>query len=547
MPVRLPKALAADEFEALREAPKNVRDQALIAVMAGCGLRVSEACNLTHNHIQWSGEAPSLRFTGKGGKERVVPMNLEVQDALRAWLEARGSGEGSYVFCNLRTGGRLSRKTVWGALRRHADRAGIRHVHPHMLRHTFGTVLADRDVPVERIQELMGHEKIETSKIYISVSAQQKRQAVERLDRRSRLSRWISRQRNRDYRFAGPPRLRPNISGQRTVGRREELRRLQENLERGIDTLLLGPVGVGKSHLLGLLRGDRVIRMAGLSPVRQALIGIAETLHRQGALQTGCKDGENGEGEENKPRVCPRKEDEGRPPEPAQGEGPPQALGEASADEMLADGDAPGAEDFEAVKKRHARLDVQGWMQMVLDSVEANAWALVVDDLSDMSASTGRLVDRLNRKFVIIGGLREVKVAREKHFWKFDRVELSNLPVAETRGLIRQCAAGAEVEDREMFETYVLQKSAGNPRAIVEIVDRLRKEPSITRKGVRDVVHTGARARIDLTPALVILALVLVGARVVARGIGDTELYILAGTGAAVAMGIRFFLYRFRR
>ena len=136
-PKRLPKALTFDELQALRAVPKNRRDRALIEVMAGCGLRVSEAVNLTLGGIYWSTDAPSLRFTGKGSKERIVPMNLEVQDALRTWLEARHrlGCPSDYVFCNLRTGRRLSRKTVWDAMRRYSRRAGTRHVSPHMLRH----------------------------------------------------------------------------------------------------------------------------------------------------------------------------------------------------------------------------------------------------------------------------------------------------------------------------------------------------------------------------------------------------------------------------
>ncbi len=74
--LRLPKTLSPDELERLRAVPKNLRDQALIEVMAGCGLRVSEACNLTLEAVHWSSETPWLRFTGKRGRERVVPLNL---------------------------------------------------------------------------------------------------------------------------------------------------------------------------------------------------------------------------------------------------------------------------------------------------------------------------------------------------------------------------------------------------------------------------------------------------------------------------------------
>lgn len=482
------KALAQHELEALKSVRMNSRDRALIAVLSMCGLRVSEACSLTVDNIHWSTDTPSLRFADKRGKERVVPMNSEVQDVLREWLESRRFSDSEYVFCNLRNGQRLSRKTVWAALKTCAQRAGIRHVHPHMLRHTFGSDLADRDVPVERIKDLMGHAAIETASIYISISEEQKRRSVDRIDRRSRLSRWLSRQKNRNYRFFA----RSRVEMGKTVGRDEELCQLTDNLSKGIDTLLLGPIGVGKSHLLALLDAENALVVKTLSPAKEALINLAKELHKIG-------------------RLCP---------------------------------DGP---DFETIKKQHTRTTIQGWTDMVLGSVKKNEFVLIVDDLSDMTASVGRLIDKLNRKFTIIAALPEVRKPYEKYFWRFDRVEIEHLCAADAKKLIRQCAAGANIEDYAMTETRVLQQSAGNPRAIIEIMERLRKEPAVTRSAVRDVSHTGARDQIDLTFAVVLILLFVVAARFFMRGIGSMEGYVLAGIGSAILVGIRFFMYRFKR
>ncbi len=486
---KLPNALAQDELEALKSVRMNPRDRALIAVLSMCGLRVSEACSLTIDNIHWSTDTPSLRFTDKRGKERVVPMNPEVQDVLRRWLASRQFSDSKYVFCNLRNGQRLSRKTVWAAMKTYAQRAGIRHVHPHMLRHTFGTDLADRDVPVEQIKDLMGHASIETVSIYISVSEEQKRQSVDRIDRRSRLSRWWSRQKNRNYRFFA----RSRVEMGKTVGRDKELRQLKDNLSKSVDTLLLGPIGVGKSHLLALLNAENALVVKTLSPAKESLINIAKGLHKIG-------------------RLCP-----------------------------------DGPDKFETIKKQHARTTIQGWTDMVLGSVEKNEFVLIVDDLADMTASVGRLIDKLNNKFTIIAALPEVRKPYEKHFWKFDRIEIEHLSTSDAKKLIRQCAAGADIEDYRMTETNILQQSAGNPRAIIEIIERLRKEPAVTRSAVRDVSHTGARDQIDLTFAVVLILLAVVAARFFMRGIGSMEGYVLAGIGSAILVGIRFFMYRFKR
>ena len=225
-----------------------------------------------------------------------------------------------------------------------------------------------------------------------------------------------------------------------SVARAEKLRLIEENLTKRIDTLIVGPIGIGKSHLLAQLDAEHALKVQTLSPIKEALINIAEELHKCGKLY-------------------------------------------------------PHNEDFEKIKKRHARETIQAWTDMVLNSVQKNELVLIVDDLSDMTPSVGRLIDKLNRKFTIIAALQEVKKTYEKHFWKFDRIEIEHLTIPEAKKLIRQCAAGADIEDYHMTETRILQQSAGNPRAIIEIVERLRKEPAVTRSAVRHVSHTGARIR----------------------------------------------------
>ena len=276
------------------------------------------------------------------------------------------------------------------------------------------------------------------------------------------------------------------------MARKEKLHLIEENLTKRIDTLLIGPIGIGKSHLLAQLDAEHVLKIKTLSPIKEALINIAEELHKHGKLY-------------------------------------------------------PHNEDFEKIKKRHARETIHAWTDMVLGSVQKNELVLIVDDLSDMTPSVGRIIDKLNRKFTIIAALHEIVKTYEKHFWKFDRIEIENLSTPEAKKLIQQCAAGADIEDYRMTETYTLQQSAGNPRAIIEIVERLRKEPAVTRSVVRHVSHTGARNQIDLTVVVVLLLLAVVAARFFMRGIGSMEGYVLAGIGSAILVGIRFFMYRFKR
>ena len=168
-----------------------------------------------------------------------------------------------------------------GALRRHAQRPASAISTPHMLRHTFGTTLADRNVPIERIRELMGHAHHHLPALYLRQQRAQAR-GGERLDQRPASCAGSPAS------ATAVPLLQPALhppalsTSLMRVGR-PELRRLQANPDKRVATPL-GPTGVGKSHLLAQLSGERLIRLVRLSLPKQALLEIAEALHSQGVF-----------------------------------------------------------------------------------------------------------------------------------------------------------------------------------------------------------------------------------------------------------------------
>jgi len=490
--------------------------------MVGCGLRVSEACNLKLEEVQWSTEHPWIRFRGKGDRERVVPLNLEVQDALRTWLERRGDGGGPYVFGSLRTGRRLSRKTVWAALKRYAARAGLRPVHPHMLRHTFGTNLADREVPGEQIQALMGHVSFQSTVTYIKVSAQRKEAAVDQLDQRPGWVRWFSRLRNRDFRFWGPPGDGGVFTAGLAVGRQTELQALQRRVDRRIHTLVIGEKGVGKKHLLDQLQGERIIRVKALFPIKDAVLEIARALYEQGYLPGALS------------------------PSPP---GPENSRTEPTATTPPPDVTGP-TQPFAVLEKRHTRTKISGWLQMIQPAVEPDEWVLVIDDLSQQTPKVGGLIDPLRESFTLVAALETVKPGFEAHVGRFDRLPLENLPDPEARQLIGQWAAQIRLdigeEDYPLLERTVLHESRGNPQAIIDHVTRLSREGRITSDTVAEMEYRGPQRQFDLTGALVVLLIVLVASRYFTRAFGDVEAYVFFGFLYAVFIGIRFLLYRSR-
>jgi integrase/recombinase XerD len=180
---RLPKSLTIDNVLALLEGaggdspadgPLTLRNRALLELLYSTGSRISEAVGLDVDDIDT--QARSVLLSGKGGKQRLVPVGRPAVQALDAYLvrgrpELARRGRGTpAIFLNVR-GGRLSRQSAWQVLQDAAERAGIKSgVSPHMLRHSFATHLLEGGADVRVVQELLGHASVTTTQIYTLVT-----------------------------------------------------------------------------------------------------------------------------------------------------------------------------------------------------------------------------------------------------------------------------------------------------------------------------------------------------------------------------------------
>jgi integrase/recombinase XerD len=191
VPRGLPKALSEDDISMLIAAvtghePAARRDRAILEVLYGTGVRISELVGLSLGDLDMEGG--TLRAFGKGSKERIVPLVGLARESLRDWLSAAGRGaleperwarrgDAEAVFLNTR-GGRLSRQGAWGVVRRYADRTGLGdRLTPHVLRHSCATHMLDHGADIRVVQELLGHASISTTQIYTLVSTERLRSA----------------------------------------------------------------------------------------------------------------------------------------------------------------------------------------------------------------------------------------------------------------------------------------------------------------------------------------------------------------------------------
>ena len=174
----LPEVLSVEEVEAIMDSvdlrsPSGVRDRAILELLYGCGLRVSELCGLRISQVYLN--EGFVRVVGKGDKERLVPLGEPAADAFRAWLDIRPEpAEAAYqdsAFLNLR-GTPLSRVSVFKMIKKQALLAGVdKEISPHNFRHSFATHLIAGGADLRIVQEMLGHESILTTEIYTHIDS----------------------------------------------------------------------------------------------------------------------------------------------------------------------------------------------------------------------------------------------------------------------------------------------------------------------------------------------------------------------------------------
>ncbi len=174
---KLPSVLNIYEIERLMlatdlETPLGIRDRALLEILYGAGVRVSELTSLSRSDLFFDMEV--IRVFGKGSRERVVPIGSEGIEWVTTYLNnirptLVKPDTGNEVFLNFR-GGKLSRMGVWKILRQYVGIAGIeKKVSPHTMRHSFATHLLEGGADLRAVQEMLGHADISTTQIYTHV------------------------------------------------------------------------------------------------------------------------------------------------------------------------------------------------------------------------------------------------------------------------------------------------------------------------------------------------------------------------------------------
>ncbi len=185
--LKLPETLSTDEIDNLIESidlshPQGQRNKAIIETLYGCGLRVSELINLKITN--WYRKDGFIKVVGKGNKERLVPIGKVTEGVLKIYVDQIrihqkiNKGCEDFVFLN-RRGNQLSRVMIFTIIKNLAEKTGLKKtISPHTFRHSFATELIKRGANLRAVQEMLGHESINTTQIYTHIDREFLRESI---------------------------------------------------------------------------------------------------------------------------------------------------------------------------------------------------------------------------------------------------------------------------------------------------------------------------------------------------------------------------------
>ena len=283
------------------------------------------------------------------------------------------------------------------------------------------------------------------------------------------------------------------------IGRTAERLVLREWLAHRHHTLIVGPIGIGKSALMAAavegLRG--VIRVPRLQPLKPVLLSIAQQGHAQGRLE----------------------------------------LPEFDSAYL----------DWHELQPQISVLSTETLLEQLTPLVSGTL--LLVDDLDGLTAATARLLEPWFPQALFVGAITTMDMTSDlqRWFWHFRVLPLEPLDDIAARELLWTQIDRAAVPDSAVFEQHVLERAGGNPLAIRELVCQALRGPLRHPGHIRQLHHDAGLRYLDLTPMLLVLGACAVIARFLALGLNDIEAYILAGGIGALFLVGRHFIYRAMR
>lgn len=495
--------LERNKADQLVHSISNIRTKTCVLLMLDCGLRVSECVSLQLRNFDFRKRTVMVRSLKKRGEHHVrqIPLSNRLIEVLAEYFkERKPKHEDDYLFPGNSGRKHISRK----AMNRFCERTKKRNpsfhnLHPHALRHTFATQLLANGAQLHNVKEMLGHTSYNTTLIYNHTPLEILRQNIDAATHRKQ-SFWKRLLQRRKRTSAHLLNVLPAGDGQHfLVGRSTELLQLLDFTNKNINVILLGKIGVGKSHILRSIefKDRKVLKIDDMTNLKMTFLNLLVYLYDN----------------------------------------------DKEAIKQMIFGDF----DKQQLTQKLQKDSLATLIEEIIKITQQNEYVLMIDSVDNITAKGMKCIELLKDHFTIITTARSVGINKANFLWNFEQVKIENLSRTESLELIHRLSYDLDIEDFELYRNHIYEQSNGNPRVIFELCDRYRKEMVITDEVVRNVRHIGALPEIDMSFIVVLILACIAVLRYTSREIGGENLRFIGGIALVLLMLTRYFLSRTRR
>jgi len=496
--------LDREEVKLLLNSITDLKHKCIVLIMLDAGLRVSEAISLRFGNFEFQQKIIKVKSLkkrkGKDFGNRIIPISPRLFSCLVEYSKLFDTPDNlTYLFPSpLYPNHHITRNAVWVYLKRlNIKSLNIQELHPHTLRHSFATGLVATGADLHKIADLLGHQNIDTSRIYTHIPQEQLAKSIYAASTRNGYSRSFFNFFN-FFQKPAPAIYVPNQTHQILVGRAAELQTISTHLAKGTNVILFGAYGTGKRLILeSVLTDKKILTFDDMASVKKSLIYLLLYLYKNEKLQIATL--------------------------------------------MF--------KEFDPAKvETHLSRQSIGYLcGEIKKLVEPKEYILKIKQFDDITKSSMKVIDQLKETFVILTCATEISITKAAFFGNFEKIELKNLNRLHTFEMIHKSSAGMEIEDYEVYKNHIWLQSDGNPRVIRDMVERYRAEPRLANETVRSVTHSGALKEWDCTYFLVLIIASLAIMRYMTTELDNPALRTIGGMAMILLLLTRSFAAKTKR
>ena len=491
------KFLTIEEYETALSYIDNPNHKLQFLLMGDGGLRVSEVTDLRWSHIDVRKKVitvQSLKKTENAKqKTRRVPMAARLYNALVEMVAKNGKGVG-WVFPGQGGKKQIERVTINNWIKRLcADHPDLPYIYPHLLRHTFATNLRIQGASIAEIQNLLGHEDVDTTMIYAHADIEHQRRLINASTPRP--SFW-TRIRNRWFPAIKPEIRLPAVITPDLVGRDVEAKQVEKLMHQKVSTVVVGPMGIGKTYLIDSLTFTLpILEMDDTKDFKKSLASCL--IHLLGSKEQVAA--------------------------------------------LIYGTTAP-----DSLRVKVSKESVPNLCKLMIESCDPKSYILKIGEIDSVTPSIVRALELLKTHFVILTTSRFIKMDKASVVSDSEKITLKPLPRQDSLQLFHRLMDGVTLSGLDWIQNKIYDTSEGNPRMIVELAERIRRMDYVDQFVVDEICNNylGRQSReIDVSPYLLLGFGSLVILKYIGRESGESALTFI---GSAVMIVMLFARYFFR-